>query len=145
MRDQLPEVPVASTHQRHLVHKLEAGARTDVVILLGTNEKPDGKEQQAQDYIYIPASDVFMFACLAYEILCGRVYFSERTTGGACAGTLAGERPVLPACAELKILTDLITACWAQNPVNRPTFAVIAPRLKALLDNLIALKGSPAV
>eukprot|EP01085_Mycamoeba_gemmipara_P000170 Mycagemm_TRINITY_DN9896_c0_g1::TRINITY_DN9896_c0_g1_i1::g.170::m.170 type:complete len:575 gc:universal TRINITY_DN9896_c0_g1_i1:1726-2(-) len=112
---------------------------------LGTNEKPDGKEQQAQDYIYIPASDVFMFACLAYEILCGRVYFSERTTGGACAGTLAGERPVLPACAELKMLTELITACWAQEAANRPTFAAIAPRLKTLLDNLVALKGSPAV
>lgn len=77
-----------------------------------------------------------MFATLAYEVLCGRVYFSERTTAGACTGTLEGERPVLPHSADLNALIDLIQDCWADAVADRPTFVQVAARLQALLTAL---------
>jgi serine/threonine protein kinase len=81
---------------------------------------------------YLPASDVFMFACLVYEVLCGRVYFAELSTADACSATLRGSRPKLPDTPALARLVRLVTHCWAQDHRRRPTFLQIAEELDGL-------------
>ncbi|KAJ6507791.1 kinase-like domain-containing protein [Mycena vitilis] len=71
-----------------------------------------------------PCSDIYGFACVAYEMLAGKAPFSElRMDGAVAAAVLDGCRPSRPECcsAPMDGLWDLLQSCWDQEPAKRPT------------------------
>jgi len=81
-----------------------------------------------------PESDVYAFACVAYELLMEKPPFAElRLDSAVIAEVLAGSRPsATAACANnsnLKGLWDLIQDCWQENLEMRPAAAQIVGRL----------------
>ncbi|KAF7346673.1 Protein kinase domain-containing protein [Mycena sanguinolenta] len=82
-------------------------------------------------------SDVFAFACVAYELLMEKLPFHElRWESAVIAAVLAGSRPSPTAPfannTASQAVWDLIQDCWQENPQMRPTAAQIVERLLIL-------------
>ena len=82
------------------------------------------------------AADVYSFSMLLYTLATARPPFEGKGDAeiigvirDADEETMADARPVL---APSSPLYGLITACWAQNPADRPTFAEIKKVLQAM-------------
>ncbi|KAF7346620.1 Protein kinase domain-containing protein [Mycena sanguinolenta] len=92
-------------------------------------------------------SDVFAFACVAYELLTGNLPFHEsRWEGAVIAALLAGSRPSPTVdCARHPALWNLIQDCWQEQPEMRPPAPHIVKRLRIPESQAsIALAGSTA-
>ncbi|KAG0609141.1 hypothetical protein M758_8G161200 [Ceratodon purpureus] len=77
-------------------------------------------------------SDVYSFGMVCYEVLTGDVPFpEEKNPNNVKRMVLEGVRPDLPAHCPIE-LKALITDCWNQDPLKRPSFAVICQKLKYL-------------
>ncbi|KAJ7656390.1 kinase-like domain-containing protein [Mycena polygramma] len=80
-------------------------------------------------------SDIYGFACVAYEMLTGKFPFPElRTDGAVINAVLQGLRPSQPdSCSgtpSLDGLWHLLQDCWDEQPPIRPTASQIVERLK---------------
>ncbi|KAJ3317157.1 hypothetical protein HDV06_001962 [Boothiomyces sp. JEL0866] len=74
--------------------------------------------------------DVFAFAMTAYQILSGRIPFSEQQDDEVVKEWIKdGERPGKPSTVPDNIW-NIITDCWAHNPSERPSFAQITLKLQ---------------
>ncbi|KAJ6487044.1 kinase-like domain-containing protein, partial [Mycena sanguinolenta] len=89
-------------------------------------------------------SDIFAFACVAYELLTGNLPFQGLHTNAVRKAVLAGSRPSPTAsCANYPALWDLIQDCWREQPEMRPTAAQVVERLRIpALGASAALSGS---
>ncbi|KAJ7679140.1 kinase-like domain-containing protein [Mycena polygramma] len=79
-------------------------------------------------------SDIYSFACVAYEMLTGTAPFPElRTDGAVITAVLNGRRPPRPQwCSRspsLEGLWNLLQSCWNEEPTMRPTAAELVQRL----------------
>jgi serine/threonine protein kinase len=86
---------------------------------------------------YSPAVDVFSYAMVLYELVTltvpwERVKGSEKCTRFNIVGYLEkGLRPTIPEYVPAAY-KQLIEACWAQNPSQRPTFREIVEQTRGL-------------
>jgi len=75
---------------------------------------------------YTEKADIFSFAMIAYEVVCRHVPFENLDSAHASVQIQKGVRPELEiACASLKVpegLIPLISRCWDQDPMLRPSF-----------------------
>jgi serine/threonine-protein kinase len=78
---------------------------------------------------FFPASDVFAFGLILFEILAGFPAFPERLSAYQIAyKVVEGERPEIPDYVATGA-RELIEDCWAHESDDRPTFAAIVDRL----------------
>jgi len=82
---------------------------------------------------YDRKADVYSFAMILYEIICQDVPFGNIKAPRLGLMIVRGKRPdmemVPPDCPPF--LRDLMVACWAQSPVERPDFDAIMVALRA--------------
>ncbi|KAG0609106.1 hypothetical protein M758_8G158200 [Ceratodon purpureus] len=88
--------------------------------------------------------DVYSFAMLCYEILSGKIPFSDDprivSTTAFYARVKRGERPVLPENINfLPELADYIKRCWDTDPSRRPDFVDICKRIRHFRDSLLQI------
>jgi serine/threonine protein kinase len=78
-------------------------------------------------------SDVFSFGMILYELLTGQAVFSKELSRIKIAFMVAvkHELPDIPEFV-LPSARELITACWAKEPGDRPAFDDIVDRLKEM-------------
>ena len=76
---------------------------------------------------YSASVDVYAFSMIAYEIVTGKVPFSELgqiTPPVLGIKVMKGYRPPFPSFVPVK-MQNLISRCWSQNSEERPTFSEI--------------------
>ncbi|KAJ3272432.1 hypothetical protein HDV01_005501 [Terramyces sp. JEL0728] len=86
--------------------------------------------------------DVFAFAMTSYQILAGKLPFSEEPNDEVVKEWIKdGERPDklenIPAG-----VWSVISDCWAQNPIERPAFGQITSKLQKEYKNITETKPS---
>ncbi|KAK8837122.1 hypothetical protein M9Y10_037177 [Tritrichomonas musculus] len=78
---------------------------------------------------YSKASDVYAFSLIIFEIICCEKPFGGNSIYQIMTKVLEGQRPsineVIPQCYQ-----KLITSCWSQDPIKRPSFDAIINDLK---------------
>ncbi|KAK8843100.1 hypothetical protein M9Y10_025291 [Tritrichomonas musculus] len=81
------------------------------------------------DLPYTPASDVYAFGMIVFEIISGEKPFKNATLYSFVTSIISGLRPDFP--KEIpNVYQILISSCWDQDPESRPTFNEIADVLK---------------
>jgi len=96
-------------------------------------------DSESYQYSNSKASDIYALACVCYEIFSDQVPFFESPHDVLIIlGVVQGKRPTRP----LHDLSgkrgfsdevwDLIEACWAQDPAQRPTAEQVVERIRAL-------------
>ncbi|EDQ87620.1 uncharacterized protein MONBRDRAFT_27170 [Monosiga brevicollis MX1] len=81
---------------------------------------------------YSLPADVYSFAIVMWEIATRKLPWSELTRSWDVAAAVEeGRRPTVPA-VPVKAFTDLMQACWDQEPSARPTFAQAEAMLKQI-------------
>jgi len=94
-------------------------------------EALDQKDSSGR-FVYTVACDVFMFGMLCYEVLHGaQTVWKDVPTQIAIEATLAGRRPPILVHIPERVAA-LISACWAQQPGDRPSFTEAARVLNEL-------------
>jgi serine/threonine protein kinase len=97
---------------------------------------------ECYDNRYLPASDVFSFGLILYELLTGQSAFEEDLTEhGIAVRVMNDERPALPESV-LPSAAELITDCWVKDPDSRPSFDEIVDRLAEMKFKLIGKVNS---
>ncbi|KIM77961.1 hypothetical protein PILCRDRAFT_607034 [Piloderma croceum F 1598] len=88
-------------------------------------------------------SDIYAFACVCYEMFSGQVPFYEiRQDYSVIIPVMNGKRPDFPSgdLSQTRGLNtelwDLIQACWAQDPIQRPIVKQIVECLRSLPHRL---------
>ena len=81
---------------------------------------------------YGPAADVYSFGLLLWEVMHKRVPFAEHT-GAHVALVLApsSKRPPLSLPAGYGHVAAVISACWHQDPAQRPPMSAVVKLLDA--------------
>ena len=82
-----------------------------------------------------PATDVYAFAMLIWQILAGASPWHGESQVAVMSAVLGGERPIEPSKSGDELggaLSALMSDCWAQQPTERPRFLDVASRLDAV-------------
>ncbi len=80
------------------------------------------------------AGDVYAFAIVLLEIMTGRGTFRGMRAPDVKRLVCEGNRPPIPGYLPAGV-ADIISACWAQEPADRPSFAVITQMIsEAMAD-----------
>ena len=80
---------------------------------------------------YDERCDVYSFAILSWEMITYRIPFDQlMPVEAAFAVAKEGSRPSIPSYFTNQSITDMIGACWAQEPHQRPSFAKLSKALK---------------
>ncbi|KAJ1412260.1 hypothetical protein B484DRAFT_455402, partial [Ochromonadaceae sp. CCMP2298] len=92
---------------------------------------------------YTQAADMYSFALVLWEILVGRVPYSDIPRQDDVRRYVgSGQRPLIPSCftsadcecaAQFRSYVDLIVRGWAQDAASRPTAAMVLAELEELL------------
>jgi serine/threonine protein kinase len=87
---------------------------------------------ECDDGTFLPASDVFGFGLILFELLAGPAAFPKGGQQYRIASKIVeGERPDIPDFV-LPGARALIEDCWKADPDDRPTFAAIVDRLREM-------------
>jgi serine/threonine protein kinase len=94
---------------------------------------------ECSDDRYFPESDVFLFRLILSELLVGQPAFSKSLTRDQIAVRVAvkDKRPLIPDSV-IPDVQKLITACWASEPEERPSFEEIVERLVDMRFKMMA-------
>lgn len=78
--------------------------------------------------------DVYAMGILLYELLVHRQPWAGQTTGEVMRLVSEGSRPEVPAELEAHapMWAKVMRACWAQQPLQRPTFTQIREELQGI-------------
>jgi serine/threonine protein kinase len=82
------------------------------------------------DEPYNTPVDVYAYAMLLFQLCTGRLPFPGVRPGELNRKIMSGKRPNIPESVSAPFAA-LITACWAHNQLERPTFAQIIERMMA--------------
>ena len=76
--------------------------------------------------------DVYSYAIVLYEIITGIPAWDKIKKMQLRVSILSGKRPEFPNSLkeEFSQIKEIIQKCWAQNPVDRPTFTEILHQLQ---------------
>jgi len=76
---------------------------------------------------YTQKADVYSYAMVLFEIICREIPFEEEEGKKAVMLVMQGARPDMEAVPpdRPQKLQDLMVACWAQSPEDRPPFSKI--------------------
>jgi len=84
------------------------------------------------------AHDIYAYACVCYELYAHKAPFGEQTHFKAAKYLLEGRRPAKPVSTDgpgsydmPDLLWLVVTRCWAQEAVNRPSIQVVVDELLA--------------
>jgi serine/threonine protein kinase len=88
---------------------------------------------------YTEKVDVYAFAMVIFETITRQMPWSGMHQGQIVFNCMMGKRPPLPTSAAAvtrqeagKLLYKLMTACWVQDPANRPNFEQVVAQLDAM-------------
>jgi serine/threonine protein kinase len=98
---------------------------------------------ECYDGAFLPASDVFAFALILFEIVADRPAFPEDLRLAQIAYMVAneGHRPEIPDSVPPRT-RELIEECWAADPNDRPTFEEIVEWLVKIQFKVIKRANS---
>ncbi|CAE8588467.1 unnamed protein product [Polarella glacialis] len=127
-----PQDPVLVKVSDFGVAKIKDGAEADwgkMTVQAGTKHWMAPEMWSGTNYD--EKVDVYSYAMVIYEIFCREVPFEEEEPSGVAKFTLAGVRPDMDAWPPNSPpkLRDLMLACWAQDPIKRPSFIEVVNML----------------
>jgi serine/threonine protein kinase len=83
--------------------------------------------------------DVYSFGIILWEMIASDVPFSNLTDMQAAMNTSNGMRPALPPSCTPN-MKDLIRACWAPEPSERPSFQEVLDKLQVIKREMAGKK-----
>jgi serine/threonine protein kinase len=85
-------------------------------------------------------SDVYSYALTCYEVLTGEEPFHcHQPSTSDYDAVFRGKRPTLPYWLPLPI-ANLISQCWYEDPLQRPSFEVLGRKLDRLINCNLPLR-----
>uniref|UniRef100_A0A7R9VLW3 non-specific serine/threonine protein kinase n=1 Tax=Chlamydomonas euryale TaxID=1486919 RepID=A0A7R9VLW3_9CHLO len=73
--------------------------------------------------------DVYAFGVMLNEMMAKAQPFAGMPAGDIRAAVLSGQRPEVPLSAP-RVLSEIVAACWADEPADRPSFEKVLDMLK---------------
>mmetsp|Transcript_84676 Transcript_84676/g.123930 ORF Transcript_84676/g.123930 Transcript_84676/m.123930 type:complete len:438 (+) Transcript_84676:2-1315(+) len=99
------------------------------------------KAPEAFDDEFDTASEVYAYAIIGWELLTGKVPWEGYSEAKLTKAIIKEERPALPLEIATAHFGQLVQACWAQEPKQRPSFALIVTELEAATKHFTGSSG----
>ena len=92
--------------------------------------------------VYAFSVDVFSFGCILWELIMrDEVYKEFESANDIKTAVLNGKYPKMPSWAP-DDYTNLIKACWENDPLHRPTFQFINSKLRTMIKEINELRSA---
>jgi len=95
------------------------------------------KAPEAFDDEFGKPSEVYAYAVIGWELLTGKTPWEGYSEAKLTKAIIKEERPALPLDIATAHFGQLVQACWAQEPTQRPSFALLATELEAVTKNFL--------